>query len=43
MLQLSAGLLTAPIMAGHGDRGAMFVASHAQQNLSTELHWNEGG
>jgi hypothetical protein len=30
-LQLSIGLLTAPIMAGHGVHGAMLEALHAQQ------------
>jgi len=43
VLQLSTGLLTAPNMAGHGGHGAMLVAHRAQQNLSSELHWNNGG
>lgn len=41
VLQLSTGLLTAPVMAGHEGHGVMLVAHRAQQNLSTELHWNK--
>jgi len=41
VLQLSTGLLRVPIMAGHKGHGTMLVARRAQQNLSTELHWNK--